>query len=324
MTDWASKSTRDSVRWTKGDVACSSDRCHVCLECKKKKKNTGSSIPVLIVFSCRKCRPSLTKTNKYFIQCIMCAVWSTREREGGRPHEGICFEFLMTLLLTLLALSHREENAQGCYATESNIYFNTPFLPLFPSLPFCLSPPIFSLSHRHIEHCPPHKHTDRKDSSPILRAHSSMRSLFSGCVVPEVAILPWPPLLLSKPCNQCAALCTRMSQDAPAKKHSRISDERQWLRVRLIRSCSCRFPLMWGLLKQIKSLQFGTFFLAATKQLLDQYTKLVEKKKRKNRKPSTTNRACWKQFVEITDCQESVHSWGYYWMFPCRWPKDLM
>lgn len=60
-------------------------------------------------------------------------------------------------------------------------------------------------------------HTHRKDSRPILRAHSSMRSLFSGCVVPEVTILPWPPLLLSKPCNQCAALCTRMSQDAPAK-----------------------------------------------------------------------------------------------------------
>lgn len=35
---------------------------------------------------------------------------------------------------------------------------------------------------------------------------------------------------------------------------------------------------MWALLKQIKSLQFGTFFLAAAKQLLDQYTKLVEKK----------------------------------------------
>ena len=109
-------------------------------------------------------------------------------------------------------------NAQGRYAVESNTDFNAPFLSPSPflSLPISLSP-----SRRQSHGAPPppptQTHTHRKDSSPILRAHSSMRSLFSGCVVPEVAILPWPPLFLSKACNQCAALCTRMSQDARAK-----------------------------------------------------------------------------------------------------------
>lgn len=139
-----------------------------------------------------------------------------RKKKRGRPQECICFEFLMTLLLTLLALLHREETAQGCYTMESRIYFNTPFPSLFlVSAPLSLFTVPIPLSHSHRIMPPTHARRRREDASLTLRARSSMRSLFNGCVVPEVAILPWLPLLFSKPCNQCATLCTRMLQGVP-------------------------------------------------------------------------------------------------------------
>lgn len=149
---------------------------------------------------------------------MLCEAQGRKKR--GRPLEGICFEFLMTLLLTLLALLHREETHWDATPWSQT---STLILPFSPSPPFLFSASLFlpiplCPVDTRIEYRPPtHAHRHRKDPSPILRAHSSMRSLFSGSVVPEVAILPWPPLLFSKPCNQCAALCTRMSQDAPAK-----------------------------------------------------------------------------------------------------------
>lgn len=146
----------------------------------------------------------------------MCAVWSTGEKERGRPQEGICFEFLMTLLLTLLVLLQREETHRDATPWRQTSTFKLPFSPIvFPSSLFLFT--YFSPRHSHRLLAPTCAQRHRKDSGPIRRAHSSMRALFSGCDVPEVTILPWPPLLFSKPCNQCAALCTRMSQDAPAK-----------------------------------------------------------------------------------------------------------
>lgn len=136
-----------------------------------------------------------------------------RKEKRGRPQECICFEFLMTLLLTLLALLHREEMHRDAtpWSQASTLILPFPFL----SLPH--SPYLQYLFLFHTHRIMPSTHARRcwKDASPILRACSSMRSLSSGCAVPEVAILPRPPLLFSKPCNQCAALCTRMSQDAP-------------------------------------------------------------------------------------------------------------
>lgn len=207
---------------------------------------------------------------------------------------------------------------------ESNIYFNTPFLSI--SLSFlCLSlPTYFSLSHRHSHRIlpPAHAHRHRKDSSPILRAHSSMRSLFSGCVVPEVAILPWPPLLFSKPCNQCAALCTRMSQDSLAKTQQTF----WWTAVA---QSSANQVLLVSLPSYVSPFEANKVFavwhilLGSHKAAVGSIYK-VSWKKKKRRNPVEPIRACWKQLVEDTDCQEPVHSWGYYWMFPCCWPKDLM
>ena len=60
-----------------------------------------------------------------------------------------------------------------------------------------------------------------------------MRSLFNGILLPEVAILSWPPLLLSKPCNQCAAHFTgdvarrRKKEEKKKKSKASISDEQQ-------------------------------------------------------------------------------------------------
>lgn len=108
-----------SVRWmgdadTRKAKSCSASHCCLCLKPTNPSKKTHTKtlqVPLFLFwwFFCRKRSPRLTKTNKYFIQCIICAVWSTGERERGRPHEGICFEFLMTFLLTLLALLHKEE-----------------------------------------------------------------------------------------------------------------------------------------------------------------------------------------------------------------------
>lgn len=121
----------------------------------KHEHETQAPLFLFWLFSCRKCSPRLTKTNKYFIQCIMCAVWSTGERERGRPHEGICFEFLMTLLLTLLALSHREETHRDATPRSQT---STLILLFFPQ-PLLLSLPIslYPIDTR-IEHAPPHKH----------------------------------------------------------------------------------------------------------------------------------------------------------------------
>lgn len=148
-----------------------------------------------------------------------------------------------------------------------------------------------------------------------------MRSLFSGCVVPEVAILPWPPLLLSKPCNQCAALCTRMSQDAPAKTQQNF----WWTAVA---QSSANQVLLMSLSSYVRPFEANKVFavwhilLGSNKAAVGSIHKVSWKKKKKT--PVQPIGACWKQLVENMDCQEPVHSWGYYWMFPCCWPKVLM
>lgn len=167
------------------------------------------------LFSCRKWSRSLTKTNKYFIQCIMCAVWSTREKEKKRASSGVHMLWIPNdTSVNVTGTVAQRGNAQGCYTMESSIYFNTAF-PFLVSAPLSLFTVPISLSYSHRIMPPTHTHRRRKDASPILRARYNMRSLFSGCAVPEVAILLWPPLLFSKPCNQCIVLCTRMSQDTP-------------------------------------------------------------------------------------------------------------
>lgn len=116
-----------------------------------------------------------------------------------------------------------------------------------------------------------------------------MWSLFSGCVVPEVAILPWPPLSLSKPCNQCAALCTGMSLDTQARtQRSSTSDERLRLRVRLIRSCSCRLPVMRGLFEANNVFAVWHILLGSYKASVGSIHKVSKKKKEGN---CTTNRS---------------------------------
>lgn len=137
---------------------CSAVHCHFFLEHTSTCKELQAILFLFWLFLCRKCSPSLTKTNKYFIQCIMCAVWCTREKERGRPQESICFEFLMTLLLTLLALLHRG-NAQGCYAMESNISFNTAFSFLFFSASLSIFRVPISLSYSHKILPPTHSQT---------------------------------------------------------------------------------------------------------------------------------------------------------------------
>lgn len=145
-----------------------------------------------------------------------------------------------------------------------------------------------------------------------------MRSLFSGCVVPEVAILPWPPLLLSKPCNQCAALCTRMSQDAPAKTQQNF----WWTAVA---QSSANQVLLMSLSSYVSPFEANKV-VAVWHILLGSHSAAVGSihKVESWKNPVQPIGACWKQLVENADCQEPVHSWGYYWMFPCCRPKDLM
>lgn len=123
------------------------------------RKETHDALFLFWLFSCRKWSRSLTKTNKYFIQCIMCAVWSTREKEKkGRPQECIRFEFLMTLLLTLLALLHREEMHRDAtpWNQASTLILPFPFLSP-PHSPYLQN---LFLFHTRIEWCPPLTHTD--------------------------------------------------------------------------------------------------------------------------------------------------------------------
>lgn len=54
-------------------------------------------------------------------------------------------------------------------------------------------------------------------------------------------------------------------------------------------------------MKQIKSVQPGTFFLAAAKQLLDQYPKLVEKKEEKTRKKKQNAPSTNKSLLETVE-----------------------
>lgn len=164
-----------------------------------------------------------------------------------------------------------------------NIYFNI-FSTSFPPYLF-----FFSL-RRSRRTCPPHKHIHRKDSSPIVRAHSSMRSLFSGCVVPEVAILPWPPLLLSKPCNQCAALCTRMSQDTPAKTQQNF----WWTAVAQSSAnqvLSCRFSSYVSPFEANKVFAVWHILLGSYKAAVGSIHKVSRKK------TVQPIGACWKQLV---------------------------
>lgn len=87
--------------------------------------------------------------------------------------------------------------------------------------------------------------------------------------------------------------------------------------MRLIRSCSCRAPLMRCLFEANKVFAVWHIFLGSRNAAVGS----IYKVSREGKKKGQPIWAFWKLLE--TNCQESVHSWSYYWMFPSCWPKDL-
>lgn len=137
----------------------------------------------------------------------------------------------MTFLLTLLARSHGGETSR-----ERTPWSQTSTL-ILPFSAFLSLRTFLTFSHRRSHRVwPPHTRLNTQTHTGKIQVQFWELSLawgplFSGCVVPKAAILPWPPLLLSKPCNQCAALCTRMSQDAAAEKKKKAQQNFRWTAV---------------------------------------------------------------------------------------------
>lgn len=114
---------------------------------RNTRKETHAALFLFWLFSCRKWSRSLTKTNKYFIQCIMCAVWSTREKEKKRASSGVHMLWIPNdTPVNVTGTVAQRGNAQGCYTMESSIYFNTPF-PFLVSAPLSLFTVPSSLSY---------------------------------------------------------------------------------------------------------------------------------------------------------------------------------
>lgn len=136
---------------TRKAKSCSASHCCLCLKPTKPSKKTHKKtlqVPLFLFwwFFCRKCSPRLTKTNKYFIQCIMCRVEhrGKRKRASSRGH---MLWIPNDIPVNVAGTVAQRGNARGLYTTESTST-------LISFLPLSLHTYFSFLSDAHVEHAP--------------------------------------------------------------------------------------------------------------------------------------------------------------------------